>query len=298
LPRTSRVRHLVTTALVLVAVTLASQAGAQVPAFDHVVVIIMENHEFGDIIGNSDAPFINSLAANAGLGANYTSVTHPSLPNYMALTGGDVVFDDDCVYCRTDAVNLLDEIEASGRAWRAYMEDLPSFCGADDGGLYAARHNPFVHYSDISDDPARCLQIVPFSQWFDDLATGALPDFAWITPNLCSDMHDCDVATGDAWLANVVPDLLQSPAFGNGVLFLVWDEGSTDVGGGGQVPLIVASPWTTPGIQSVASENHYSLLRTIEDAWGLPPLGASADASSLGEYFASDPATAVTTPTP
>ena len=158
----------------------------------------MENQEYGQIIGNPSAPYVNKLAAQYGLSTNYTAVTHPSLPNYMALTGGDTFFPDDCTTCRTAAVNLPDSIEASGRTWAAYMEDMPGTCGTADSGLYAVKHNPFVHYSDISSNAARCNHIVPFSNFGSDLAAGRLANYVWITPNLLDDMHDGTVAQGDA----------------------------------------------------------------------------------------------------
>src|SRR5205823_108634 len=132
--------------------------------------------------------------------------------------------------------------------------------------------NPFLYYSGIASNPTRCQQVVPFTRFASDLATNRLSNYVWITPNLCSDMHDCSIATGDAWLASVVPQIIQSPVFARSVLFLVWDEGTTESGGGGRVPLVVASPWTQPGTRVASSANHYDLLRTVEDAWGLPPL--------------------------
>lgn len=256
------------------------------PAFSHVYVIVMENHELSDIIGNPDAPYINWLAEQYGLATGYTAVTHPSLPNYMALTSGDTYFSNDCVDCTVDVPNIADQIEASGRNWTAYMEDMPAACQTSDNGLYAAKHNPFVHYDDIVTDTLRCQsRVVPLTGFYSDLANGSLPDFAWITPNLCSDMHDCDVATGDGWLSMIVPQILGTPDMGNSVLFIVWDEGTTDAGGGGVVPLLVVSPLVPSGFQSSADANHFSLLHTIEEAWGLSYLGEAASARSLLEYF-------------
>ena len=143
----------------------------------------------------------------------------------MALTGGQTFFTDDCVGCLADAPNIADRLEAAGRTWTAYMEDMPSACLATDSGLYVAKHNPFVHYRDIVSDSARCSShVVPFSRFSADLSSGNLAHFVWITPNLCNDMHDCSIATGDAWLSTRVPRILQSPAFRNSVLFLTWDE--------------------------------------------------------------------------
>src|SRR5205823_9958573 len=127
-----------------------------------------------------------------------------------------------------------DRIEASRRSWTAYMADMPAACSATDSGLYAAKHNPFVHYTDIVSNAGRCAShVVPFSNFSSDLTNGRLSNFVWITPNLCNDMHDCSIATGDAWLSTVVPRILQSPAFANSVVLLTWDEGVTNNGGGG-----------------------------------------------------------------
>jgi hypothetical protein len=280
-------------AILCVTLALASSpAAAQIPAFDHVFIIVLENKEYSDIIGNPDAAYLNSLASRYGLATNYDGITHPSLPNYMAMTGGDTFFTDNCVSCRTNAVNIVDRLEAAGRTWTAYMEDMTASCGANDTGLYTARHNPFVHYSNIESNPARCAKVVPFTRFSSDLSSGQLANYVWITPNLCSDMHDCSIATGDAWLAGVVPQILQSPAFANGVLFITWDEGTSAIGGGGRTPLIVASRWTAAGTQVAVSANHYSLLRTIEDAWQLPPLGKSVNAQALAGFFTPPPASA------
>ena len=148
----------------------AGTAGAQVAPFDHVAIIVLENHEYSDIVDNPDAPYLNALIGQSGLGTNYTGISHPSLPNYMAITSGETVFDDDCVYCRTDAPSVVDEVEAAGLTWRAYMEDMPSPCGVDDVDAYAVKHNPFVHHTAIADDPVRCANVVPFSQFWDDVS--------------------------------------------------------------------------------------------------------------------------------
>jgi hypothetical protein len=287
-------QRVATLAVVLSALS-AARAGAQVPNFNHVFVIVMENHEYGEIIGSSEAPFINSLAAQNGLATSDYAIGHPSLPNYMALTGGKTVFTDDCATCRVDAVNIADRIEASGRSWTAYMEDMPGPCAVADAYPYVVHHDPFVYYNDISGNATRCgSHVVPFSRFSSDLSSGALSNFVWITPNLCSDMHDCSIGTGDAWLAAIVPQIVQSTAFANSVLFVVWDEGSTSLGGGGHIPLITVSPRTPAGTRVTTGSTHYDLLRTIEDAWGLAPLGESANATALTAFF---PAAASAPPT-
>jgi hypothetical protein len=271
-------------------------APASVPAFSHVFVIVMENNEYGNIIGNGAAPYINSLARSYGLATNYYGASHPSLPNYLALTAGSTFgISSDCTTCYVNATNIADQVEASGRSWKAYMEDMPSPCymGASYAN-YAMKHDPFMYYNDIRNNPTRCAaHVVPFTQFSSDIASGNVPNFVWITPNLCNDMHDCSVATGDGWLSRVVPMITGSAAYRNGgVLFITWDEGSSGAGccgdsWGGHVATLVISPRAINGYRSAVPENHYGLLRTIEDAFRLSHLNAASWSSNvpLREYF-------------
>jgi hypothetical protein len=284
----STILRLAAVAAVVCAAWMRVAGAAGVPDFTHVYVIVMENHEYSDIIGNGSAPYINSLVKQYAIGAAYTAVAHPSLPNYMSLTGGATAFSDDCIGCVVNTPNIADQIEASGRRWKAYMEDMPAPCTADDSGagLYTVHHNPFVHYTDIVSNTARCqTHVLPLASLGTDLAANTVPDFAFITPNLCDDMHDCTIAAGDAWLQKVIPAIVGTRDFNTSVLFLVWDEGTSSAGGGGRVPMLVISPMAKAGFQSTVAENHYSLLRTIEAAWGLPMLGQSAQATPMFEYF-------------
>jgi phosphatidylinositol-3-phosphatase len=273
-----------------------AQPGGAVPAFAHVFVIVLENHEYGSVIGNPAAPFINNLAVNNGLATNYYGASHPSLPNYLALTAGSTFgIASDCTSCYVSASNIADQMEASGRSWKAYMEDMPTPCfmGASSGN-YAMKHNPFMYYTDIRNNPARCAaHVVPFTQFGGDMSSGQVPNFVWITPNMCNDTHDCGLAAGDAWLRSVVPTITGSAAFRNaGVLFITWDEGSTSAGccsdsWGGHVATLVISPRAITGFRSGIAENHYGLLRTIEDGFHLGHLGAAGWSSNvaMGEYF-------------
>jgi phosphatidylinositol-3-phosphatase len=272
-----------------------ASAGA-VPALSHVFVIVMENHEYGSIIGSGAAPYINSLANSYGLAMNYYGASHPSLPNYLALTAGSTFgIASDCTTCYVNATNIADQVEASGRSWRAYMEDMPSPCFMGGwSGNYAMKHDPFMYYTDIRNNAARCAaHVVPFSRFWGDMSSGQVPNFVWITPNLCNDMHDCGVATGDAWLRSVVPTITGSAAFRNGgALFITFDEGSTSAGccgdsWGGHVATIVVSSRSIPGFRSGVAENHYGLLRTVEDALRLGHLNAAGWSSNqpLREYF-------------
>jgi hypothetical protein len=257
--------------------------GEPIPRFTHVLVVVFENHEAIDIAGSPDAPTFRALGRRYATLTRYTAVTHPSLPNYLALVSGSTHgITSDCTECSVRARSLADTLAASGRTWKTYAEGLPQpgFTGAS-AGRYAKRHDPFLYFRSVLDSPARRRHAVPFAQLARDVAARSLPDYALVVPDLCHDMHDCSVATGDAWLrAHVVP-LLRSPALAGGAVFVVFDEGTEDVGGGGSVEALALGPTVRRG--SVFSEptNHYGLLRTLEDAWGLPRLGRSATATPI-----------------
>jgi phospholipase C len=262
----------------------ATPAPGTRPPFSHVFVIVLENHEYDHVVGNPDLPYLNGLIDSFGLATAAYGVTHPSLPNYLALTGGDTFgVTSDCTDCFVDAPNLVDQLETAGKTWRAYLEGMPSPCFLGNHGRYAQKHNPFLYYDDVRTDPNRCAQIVPFSAFADDLAAGTLPDFAWISPDQCHDMHSCPVTDGDAWLATWVPRILAAPAWQEGgVLFITFDEGTTNDGccgdpGGGHIATLVVAPNVTAGARLATPVDHYALLRTIEDAWGLPRLSHAAD---------------------
>lgn len=265
------------------------------PNFSHIMLIVMENKEAGDVIGSAQAPYINRLAGSYGRATSYYAVAHPSLPNYLALlAGGTLGVTSDCANCLQRAPNLADQLDAHGRSWKAYMEDLPRPCFLGvAAGQYARKHNPWLYFTDIRSSAERCSRVVPLNQLGNDLALGNLPDFAWVTPNLCHDMHDCSVQAGDAWLASFLPALLASPSWQQGgVIFITWDEGSSDAGccaagGGGLVPLLVIAPGMRAGFRVSTPLTHYSLLRTIEDAWSLGELGlaASPQTPTLAGFF-------------
>ncbi len=270
--------------------------------FGHIFVLLMENKEYGDIIGSSKAPYINSLAQSYGSAAQYYAIRHPSLPNYLALASGSTQgMTSDCPDCSFNAPNLVDQLEAHNKSWKAYMEDMPSPCfnGESSGGigpfgnLYVRRHNPWMYFQDISGNPARCNLVVPLSEFAGDLQANSLADFVWITPNLQHDMHDGSIEDGDKWLSGFVPQILNSPAWkDNGVLFILWDEGTTNAGccgdasGGHTIALVIAARGKQ-GYQSQTSYTHYSVLRTIEEAWQLGLMGGANDpgTQSMTDFF-------------
>jgi hypothetical protein len=248
----------------------------------HIAVIVMENEEFADIIGSPSAPFINSLAKRYGLANEAFAITHPSLPNYLALTGGWTAgITDDCTDCSVAGSGLAGQLTNAGISWKAYMEGLPHPCftGAGAGG-YAKKHDPFVYYRGVVADRSQCARVVPLTQLATDERAGTLPRFTWISPNLCHDMHDCSVSTGDRFLSSLLPPLLA--ALGpRGLLFLTFDEGSSDAGccgraSGGHVVTIVAGGAARQHARLGTPVDHYSTLQTIEDLLGLPRLRGAA----------------------
>jgi hypothetical protein len=249
----------------------------------HIAIVLMENEEYGDIIGSKDTPFINRLARRYALATQMYAIRHPSLPNYLALTGGSTFgIDSDCTDCSVPGQGLAGQFGARGLSWKGYMEDLPKPCfTGGEAGNYAKKHNPFVYYRGIVADRQSCAaHVVPLTQLGSDELTGRLPTFAFITPNLCHDMHDCDPPVGDRFLAGLVPPLLR--ALGpRGVLVVTWDEGSSDDGccrlaAGGHIATIVAGPLARPGARMLTPADHYSVLQAIEDLTGLPRLRGAA----------------------
>jgi hypothetical protein len=253
----------------------------------HVYLIVLENHSYEDIAGDKDAPYLGTLAERFGLATQYDAVAHPSQPNYLALFSGSTHgVDDDGVH-DLGSRNLADLLEEAGRTWHVYAENVPGDCfrgseasgGPDGRGTYARKHEPAISFTDISGDPARCANITDLSS-FDPAAA----DFELIVPNLCHDMHDCPVRTGDDWLSSLVPRITDSASWRDGgVLFITFDE--TDEASDERVATYVVSPRTPAGFRSDTPHSHYSLLRTIETSWGLGCLAEDCQANTLTEFL-------------
>jgi len=255
-----------------------------VPSFTRVVVVVFENHEATSIAGNPAAPTFNALARRYARLTDYDAVAHPSLPNYLALVSGSTHgISSDCTDCVVNAASLADTLAAAGKTWKTYAENLPyaGFTGAS-AGRYAKKHDPFLYFRDVARSRPRRDRVVPFTRFAGDLAGHRLPDFSLLVPNLCNDMHDCSVATGDSWLKEHVKPLLHSPELRGGVVFVVFDEGTSDRGGGGHVDALALGPTVRRGSKFAQATNHYGLLRSIEDAWGLPRLGLSRFGTPIG----------------
>jgi acid phosphatase len=299
--------------------TSVTNAHANHP-FNYVVVIVMENQGLGDIINNPSTPFLNQLASSYALATNYTAVNHPSLPNYLSLISGQDFGSWSKGDCNPrpgcgagNAPNIIDSLENRGLSWKVYMEDYPSSCGnqcspgncflGDNGtGQYAARHDPFVYFNDIVNSTARCSRIVPANsggkgvpddRFLSDLASpSTASNLMWLTPNLCNDMHDCSVSTGDTYLSQVVPNILNSSLFTHqkAALFITFDEGNGYCPLNGSSLDCVYALWAGPdsktNFQSSNQYNHYSFLKTLETVWKLPPLtNNDRNATPMMEFF-------------
>ena len=318
------------------AVSSASDEYAGIPRYRHIIEIMMENTSYSTIIGNPFAPRINALATQHGLAMNYFGVTHPSEPNYLAAIAGDYfgIQDDNAFYCTPamattdpnctgttvnhtiDAPTLADQLTAAGLTWEGYFQNLPPMPPAgqlvstgpnangpytfkwpsDTDALYASKHNPFLNFTGTH---GALYNMVPDTQLFADLADNTLPNFGFVVPDQCHDMHGtavCSdpnslVSTGDTYVGNVVDAVMAAETWqrGRNAIVITWDEDDySDRGlpgtgccgadpGGGHVVTIVIISKSHGHVTDGTAYNHYSLLRTIEAAFGLPPLAHAGD---------------------
>lgn len=311
--------------------------GHGIPRYQHIVEIMMENTSYSAIIGNSLAPNLNALASTYGLATDYFGVTHPSEPNYVANLGGSFfgIQDDNQFYC-TPALaatdpncagttvdhtvsngNLATQLTAAGKTWKGYFQNLPPvpssgvvMTGPNANGpytfkwpsktdaLYASKHNPFVNFTGTQ---GALANMVPDTQLGTDLATGKLPNFSYVVPDQCHDMHGiaaCGdenelISTGDTYVGQLVNMIMHSPVWkqGRNAIVITWDEddfsdeGQPGTGccgadpGGGHVATIVITSKSHKHVADNTPYNHYSLLLSIEQAFGLPCLEHACDAS-------------------
>lgn len=261
----------------LVVCSVGQSAPPQVPAFNHVVVVVLENKSRAQVLGNPAAPAFNAFARRGAVLRAYRGVTHPSLPNYLALVSGSTHgISSDCTSCTVGGRSLADTLEARKLTWKAYAEGLPrAGWTGPSRGRYAKKHVPFLYFRRVLDRPARLKRVVPLTQLARDRAADHLPNFALVVPDLCHDMHDCSVATGDAWLKRFLPPLLKLPGT---AVFVVFDESDTADPG---VPALALGPLVRARSYSTSKLSHYGLLRTIEEGFGLPLLGQSARATPV-----------------
>jgi phosphatidylinositol-3-phosphatase len=240
-----------------------------------VFVIVMENRSYDQALAGA---YTAQLAARNGVASNYHGVSHPSLPNYLAMTSGSTWGVADDGYHDLPSTGLGAQLTGAGITWRAYMEGMTNTCFASPYP-YSLKHDPFPYYG------GRCpAQVVPFSRFSSDLRTGDLPNFVWITPGLCNDGHDCSTAVADRWLSQVVPEIQATPAWQqNGLLVITWDEGEDSAN---HVLTLVIRPGA-PHQTSNRYYDHYSLLATIEDRLGVPRLGAAARSRPMTDLMIS-----------
>ncbi len=267
----------------------APASASGIPNFDHIVVIMLENRDYQNVIGaGTQMPLLNSLAQQNVLLSNYFAVVHPSLPNYISLISGSTQgITSDCNDCFVNQPSLADLIEASGRTWKSYEESMPSPCFIGDANPYAQKHDPFLYFDSIRLNSARCdRSIVPLTALDGDLANNQLPNFSFIMPNLCNSGHDCPAATADKWVTDMVAKLQASSALGiKSLIIIAFDEGSDKsiasccgLGSpaGGQVAVVLISPTIIAGFNDTTAYSHYSLLKTVLTSWNLPALGQTS----------------------
>ncbi len=260
------------------AMYFATAVAAEIPVFDHVIVVIMENHGYAQIVGSADAPYINSLAASGANFTDYHATTHPSQPNYIALFSGDTqgVTNDSCPKNFTGVANLGSQLIGAGLSFIGYSEDLPQtgYTGCSSGN-YARKHNPWVDFDTV---PSADNQ--PFAMFPSDYST--LPTLAFVIPNLCNDMHNCSVAIGDTWLQTKMDGYVQWARTHNSLFILTWDE---DEGSQANlIPTVFAGAHITPG-NYAENADHYRTLATLEAMYGLSALGHAVGVTPITDIW-------------
>jgi hypothetical protein len=260
--------------------------GKPFPHPARVAVLVLENRSYEQVIGSANAPYINRLARRYALATHFYAVTHPSLPNYIALTGGSVFeITKNCAQCDVSGRNIVGQLDATGRSWKAYFEELDS--SGSPGSItqdYNPHYNPFVYYETVRGVRRDRARVVSFDSLQRDLGSGHLADFVWVAPGVRHDGHNSSLLAADRYASRLVPRLLH--ALGpDGVLYLTWDEGSRSDrrgahgSGGGRVALIAAGGAARLHTTVAVRADHYALLRTLEAGFGLRALG-NAGASS------------------
>ena len=260
------------------ATTSAQPAAVPEPA--HIVVIVMENHAYGQIIDDPAAPFINDLARRGALFTRSYAISHPSQPNYLGLFSGSTqgITDDGCPN-RFTAPNLAADLNKAGKSFAGYAEDLPGpgspVCSAGD---YARKHVPWANFSNVPSSAS-----LPFTS-FPATAFAQLPTVSFVIPNLCHDMHDCSVATGDTWLRAHIGGYADWAVTHDSLLILTWDE--DDSGQGNHIATIFVGQKVRPGSYAELI-THYSVLATIEAAYALPRDGQAVTATPITDIWSS-----------
>lgn len=263
-----------------------------------VFVVVLENANWSDVRGNPSLPYLNKLVAAGAHEEQYFNPTgvHPSEPNYLWMEGGTdygVRDDDDpAAHHFANRDHLVSLLGRAGISWRAYQEGIGSAeCPVHSHGLYAAKHNPFVFFDDVTGDQAFCIAHErPLDELEQDLQADTVTRYNFITPDLCHDMHGAPgcahhlQAVGETWLSAWVPRIQSSPAYRDGgVLFITWDEGE---GRDGPIGLIALSPLARKGYAGMTRLTHSALLRTVQEIFGVGPfLCDAAQSNDLADLF-------------
>jgi hypothetical protein len=262
---------------------------AAVPPSNHVVVVVEENHSYSSVINNPSMPYLNSLANSYSLLTNYYANTHPSIGNYFEMTTGQILTNNDSYTGTVSADNVVRELLLIGKTWKSYPESIPyaGYTGGDKG-YYLKHHNPLAYFTDVANSSVERQRLVPFTQFSKDLASGSLPAFSFIAPNIMNDGHNGSLSTADAWLKKNIAPLLNNAAFKkDGILIIVFDESydSDKTHGGGHVAAIVVGPRVKRGYRSTTFFQHPSTLKTILNAvGGNPDPGAAISAPAFNVF--------------
>jgi phosphatidylinositol-3-phosphatase len=236
-------------------------------------VVVEENHNYASVIANKSMPYLNSLASKYGLATQYYANTHPSIGNYFELTTGQTITNNDSYNKTVTADNVVRHLLTAGKTWKAYEESLPTVGYiSPDTGKYARRHCPLSYVSDVINSSTQKMNLVPFTHFKADLANNALPAYSFITPNLCSDAHDCSLTTADNWLKANIDPLIQSSTFkSGGLVVIVFDESQNDNShGGGRIAWVAISPkYSKLGYRSAHLYQHQNTLRLMLEGLGI-----------------------------
>ena len=274
----------------LLASLLPTVVSAQVPQAQHVVVVLEENTAYSSVMGSAQMPYLNSLAKDFGYATQYYANTHPSIGNYMMLTTGQILTNNDGYTGTITADNLVRHFASTGKTWKSYAEGLPytGYTG-NDTGLYIKHHDPFVYFSDVLNSTAQKQNVVPFTQFASDVKNNTLPNYSFIVPNVCNDAHNCSLGTADTWLQNNIGPLLSNPTFQKtGIVLFVFDESVTadTAHGGGHIAMVAVGHSLKRGYASPNFYQHQNLLATVCSAvvlYGCP--GAASTAATMSDLF-------------
>ncbi|HVP65104.1 MAG TPA: alkaline phosphatase family protein [candidate division Zixibacteria bacterium] len=268
----------------------------------HVVLVVLENTNYADVTGNGTvAPYLNSLAVKGSLIKNYYANVHPSIGNYFELTTGAMASTDDAFTGTVAPPTIVDALSSANKSWRYYGESLPAaaYLGGDQFP-YLRHHNPFSYFSSVQGSAAQAANIVPYTQFATDLASGNLPAFAMVVPNAIDDVHSCPdqtttsctfaqrLGTADTWMRNNIDPLLSNPQFQqSGVLAVTFDESRDDnINGGGQVFTVLVGAGVKQNYVGTGTYQHQSMLRTVLQLLGANSFpGDAANAPAMTEIF-------------